>query len=72
MAMLLETFRKVKHLESQLEALGVESAAPAGTGVEFPALPSLVDLVSPTGSEQRAPVDASSSGVEYVDLQDVA
>jgi len=71
-AMLLETFRKVKHLESQLEALGVESAAPAGTGVEFPALPSLVDLVSPTGSEQRAPVDASSSGVEYVDLQDVA
>ena len=72
MAMLLETFRKVKQLECQLEALGAPAAEPASAGVEFPALPSLVELVSPTGNEPRAPEDEPSSGVEYVDLQDVA
>lgn len=71
-AMLLETFRKVRQLEHQLEALGVANAAPSGTDVEFPALPSLVDLVSPAVSEPHSPVDAPSSGIEYVDLQDVA
>ena len=72
MAMLLETFRKVKQLEYQLEALGVPNTAPSGADVEFPALPSLVDLVSPAGNEPRAPVDVPSSGIEYVDLQDAA
>ncbi len=70
-AMLLETFRKVKQLEHQLEALGVPNAAPSGAELEFPAFPSLVELVSPAVSEPRAPVDAPSSGIEYVDLQDV-
>ena len=71
-AMLLETFRKVRQLEHQLEALGVANSAPSGADVEFPALPSLVDLVSPAVNEPHAPVDVPSSGIEYVDLQDVA
>lgn len=71
-AMLLETFRKVKQMERQLEALGVATAEPSGAGMEFPALPSLVDLVSPAGNEPRVPEDVPPAGIEYVDLQEGA
>jgi aryl-alcohol dehydrogenase-like predicted oxidoreductase len=71
-SMLLETFRKVKQLERQLEALGVQPEERATVDPEFPELPTLVDLVSPVRDESRTEEKKSPAGVEYVDLQDGA
>lgn len=72
-AMLLETFRKIKQLEHQLEALGVSTMEGSSSDEVFPALPSLVDLVAPAGNEPGVPEEVSSvAGMEYVDLQDGA
>lgn len=71
-SMLLETFRKVKQLERQLEALGVQPEESAIVDPEFPALPTLVELVSPAREAARTAEQKPPAGVEYVDLQDGA
>ena len=71
-SMLLETFRKVKQLEHQLEALGVDTGEHSTAGQEFPELPTLVDLVSPVQVEPHTVEERAVTGVEYVDLQDGA
>lgn len=71
-SMLLETFRKVKQLEQQLEALGMQPGEHSTVDPEFPQLPSLVELVSPAKVEPHGVKEKSSAGIEYVDLQDGA
>lgn len=71
-SMLLETFRKVKQLERQLEAHGIPLGERSAVDQEFPELPTLVELISPTPGKPRAVKNESPSGVEYVDLQDGA
>lgn len=71
-SMLLETFRKVKQLEHQLEALGISPDDRSVGEHEFPVFPTLVDLISPTQDDLRVAKTENSSGVEYVDLQDGA
>ena len=71
-SMLLETFRKVKQLERQLEALGVQPGERSTIEQEFPQLPTLVELVSPARVEPRSEEKKPLGGVEYVDLQDGA
>jgi hypothetical protein len=72
-SMLLEMYRKVRRLEEQLERLGVDvgphmSVVDAG----IPELPSLVSLVTPEEERPVDPVEKSTSGIEYVELQDGA
>jgi hypothetical protein len=72
-SMLLETFRKIKRLEQQLEAIGIKPEGDSVVDQEFPQLPSLVELVSP--AQQSAPCEEEGDApavVEYVDLQDDA
>jgi len=71
-SMLLETFRKVKQLEHQLETLGVNITSVSTAGPEFPELPSLVDLVTPAGNVVHEPEERPPAGIQYVDLQDGA
>jgi aryl-alcohol dehydrogenase-like predicted oxidoreductase len=72
MSMLLETFRKVKQLERQLEALGVQPEEHITLDPEFPELPTLVELISPAREGARVGEQKPPAGVEYVDLQDGA
>ncbi|MCE5207924.1 MAG: hypothetical protein LLG42_06375 [Chloroflexi bacterium] len=73
MSMLLETYRKVKRLEIQLEALGVDVGDRSTVGPEIPELPSLVNLVSPAEAHPHVPEKKPpEEGIEYVDLQDGA
>lgn len=73
MSMLLETYRKVKRLEIQLEALGVDAGDRSAVGPEIPELPSLVNLVSPAETHPHVPEKKPpEEGIEYVDLQDGA
>ena len=65
----LELYKKVKHLESQLEALGGDPTMVVGKSDGIPELPSLVSLVSPEESASVAPEPAPKSGVEYVELE---
>ncbi len=69
-SMLLETFRKVKQLERQLETLGVPPEVHSVEEQEFPDFPTLVDLISPAQEKLRVAKKENSSGVEYVDLQE--
>ena len=71
-SMLLEIFRKVKQLERQLEALGIQPGERPTMDQEFPVLPTLVELVSPARVEPRAVKETPAAGVEYVELQDGA
>lgn len=71
-SMLLEIFRKVKLLERQLEALGIQPGERPTMDQEFPVLPTLVELVSPARVEPRAVKETPAAGVEYVELQDGA
>lgn len=71
-SMLLETFRKVKQLERQLEALGIQPGERPTRDQEFPVLPTLVELVSPARDEPRTVKATPAAGVEYVELQDGA
>jgi hypothetical protein len=71
-SMLLETFRKVKRLEQQLEALGIKPEGDSVVDQEFPQLPSLVELVSPVQSGPQETEEDDPARIEYVDLQDDA
>ena len=71
-SMLLETFRKVKQLETQLAALGVEVKERPAVDAEIPALPSLVDLVALDKEQAKEPEKKTPGGIEYVDLQEGA
>ncbi|MBP9676705.1 MAG: hypothetical protein KBD67_08205 [Anaerolineaceae bacterium] len=68
-SMLLEMYRKVRRLEQQLEALGVEFQGEASA---IPELPSLIDLVDQAVSDAAENEAAPSNGVEYVELLDGA
>ena len=68
-SMLLEMYRKVRRLEQQLEALGVEFQGEASA---IPELPSLIDLVDQAVSDAAENEPAPSNGVEYVELLDGA
>lgn len=73
MSMLLETYRKVKQIEIQLEALGVDVGDRSTVGPEIPELPSLVNLVSPAEAHPQVPEKKPpEKGIEYVDWQDGA
>ncbi len=78
-SMLLEMYRKVKRLEQQLEALGVDvRESPAVVDAGIPELPSLVSLVSrdggvpDEGSVAGGTGEKPAGGIEYVELQDGA
>ena len=68
-SMLLEMYRKVRRLEQQLEALGVEFQGEASA---IPELPSLIDLVDQAVSDAAENEAAPSNGVAYVELLDGA
>ena len=68
-SMLLEMYCKVRRLEQQLEALGVEFQGEASA---IPELPSLIDLVDQAVSDAAENEAAPSNGVEYVELLDGA
>ncbi len=68
-SMLLEMYRKVRRLEQQLEALGVEFQGEASA---IPEIPSLIDLVDQAVSDAAENEAAPSNGVEYVELLDGA
>lgn len=72
-SMLLEMYRKVRHMEDQLERLGVDAGerlTPLDGAI--PVLPSLVSLVSPDGNVIKEPAEKPGGGIEYVELQDGA
>ncbi|HPS42668.1 MAG TPA: hypothetical protein PK040_08710 [Anaerolineaceae bacterium] len=69
MSMLLEMYKKVKHLETRLEALGVDPAVVEETSDGIPELPSLVNLVSPEEPASKEPEQMPKSGVVYVDFE---
>ncbi len=72
-SMLLEMYRKVRHLEEQLERLGVDAGEHLSMLDEaIPALPSLVSLVSPDEEVRAKPAEKPTDGIEYVELQDGA
>lgn len=69
MSMLLEMYKKVKHLETRLNALGVDPAEVEETSDDLPELPSLVSLVSPEEPALEEPEQMPKSGVEYIDFE---
>ncbi len=77
-SMLLEMYRKVRRLEQQLEALGVDvRESPAVVDAGIPELPSLVSLVSRDGGGSEGIIaggtgEKPTGGIEYVELQDGA
>lgn len=69
-SMLLEMYRKVKRLEQQLEALGVDiQSEEVSTIADFP---SLLHLVNPSAGAPGSGEPPSNNGVEYVELLDGA
>ncbi len=68
-SMLLELFKEVKRLETRLEELGVDIGKEPRQEREIPQLPSLVNLVSPDASEEKASGVKPAGGIEYVDFQ---
>ncbi len=70
-SMLLETFRRVKQLETRLEALGVDVKNSSTIDAEIPALPSLLSLITPAAESQPHELEQeAATGIKYVDLQD--
>lgn len=69
-SMLLETFRKVKRLERQLEALGISPDDRSAGEQEFPVFPTLMDLISSTQGDLRVVRKENSPEAEYIDLQE--
>lgn len=69
-SMLLEMYRKVKRLEQQLEALGVDIQSEEVSTIAD--LPSLLHLVNPSAGATGSGEPPSNNGVEYVELLDGA
>jgi aryl-alcohol dehydrogenase-like predicted oxidoreductase len=70
-SMLLETFRRVKQLETRLEALGVDVKNSSTIDAQIPVLPSLISLITPVAESQpHGPEQETAAGIKYVDLQD--
>ena len=69
-SMLLEMYRKVKRLEQQLEALGVDIQSEEVSTIAD--LPSLLHLVNPSAGAPGSGEPPSNNGVEYVELLDGA
>ncbi len=67
-AMLLELFKKVKHLETQLEKLG---AAPSSfDSLNLPDFPTLASMLCPSTNGDVLDDDSGAAGVRYEDIAD--
>ena len=67
-AMLLELFKKVKHLETRLEKLGI---SPVSTdSLNLPGFPTLVDMLCSSPEVEIADENSAAAGVLYEDVVD--
>jgi len=72
-SMLLETYRKVRHLENLVERLEVEARGDLALSDEpILPLPSLMSLVHPDENVQDESAEKPAGRIEYVELQDGA